>query len=92
LAELCYGAENSRRRAENLDGVEQLTARLAVLDFDKAAAAEYGRVRAPLKSKPIGPLDMMIAAHAISRGLVVITNDRGDFSRIRGLHAEGWFP
>ena len=92
LAELHYGAENSKRRAENLDGIEQLTARLAVLDFDRAAAAEYGRVRVALKRKPIGALDMMIAAHAICRGLMVVTNNRAEFSRVPGLQAEDWLP
>jgi tRNA(fMet)-specific endonuclease VapC len=91
LAELQFGAENSKRVAENLGEIAQFVARLqAVLDFDAAAAAEYGRVRAALRRNPIGPLDTLIVAHARSRNLVVVTGNVAEFKRVPGLQIENW--
>ncbi len=91
LAELHCGAQKSQRVAENLIGIEQFVARLsAVLDFDAAAAADFGRIKIALRKAPIGPLDMLIAAHARSRGLVVITGNVGEFQRLPGLEVENW--
>ena len=91
LAELHYGAENSRRIAENLAGIEQFVARLsAVLDFDAVAAADFGRIRTALRKTPIGPLDSLIAAQARSRNLVIVTANIGEFSRVPGLQVEDW--
>ena len=91
LAELHYGAENSQRAAENLEAVESFTSRLqSVLDFDAQAAADYGRVRVALRKAPIGPLDTLIAAHARSRNLIVVTANIGEFSRVPGLSVETW--
>lgn len=91
LAELHYGAENSRRIAENLLEIEQFVSRLqSVLDFDAAAAADFGRIRAALRKTPIGPFDALIAAHARSRDLIVVTRDVGEFGRVPGLVVEDW--
>ena len=91
LAELHHGAENSRRVADNLAEIEQFVARLqTVLDFDTAAAAEFGRVRVALRPHPIGPLDSLIAAHARSRDLVVVTDNVAEFGRVPGLQIESW--
>jgi len=91
LAELHYGAENSQRVADNLMEIEQFVARLQqVLDFDAAAAADFGRVRVALRKKPIGPLDMLIAAHARSLDLIVVTGNIGEFKRVPGLILENW--
>ena len=91
LAELHYGAENSTRIAENLQEIEQFVARLQdVLEFDSAAAADFGRIRALLRRTPIGPLDTLIAAHARSRDLIVVTNNVGEFGRVPGLVVEDW--
>lgn len=91
LAELQYGAENSQRVADNLMQVEEFVARLqAVLEFDAAAAADYGRVRTALRSAPIGPMDTLIAAHARSRDLVVVTANVAEFARVPGLTVEDW--
>jgi tRNA(fMet)-specific endonuclease VapC len=91
LAELHYGAENSQRIADNLDEIELLVSRMqAVLDFDAAAAADFGRIRTALRRTPIGPLDTLIAAHARSRDLVVATSNVGKFGRVPGLAVEGW--
>jgi tRNA(fMet)-specific endonuclease VapC len=91
LAELHYGAEKSQRAADNLDEIEMFVARLeAVLDFDAPAAAEFGRIRAGLRQQPIGPLDTLIAAHARSRGLVLVTGNVSEFARVPGLVIETW--
>ena len=91
LAELHYGAENSKRVVDNLEALERFAARLeSVLDFDALAAAEYGRIRAALRKNPIGPLDTLIAAHARSRSLIVITANVAEFARVPGLSVETW--
>lgn len=90
LAELRFGAENSQRRAHNLKEIELLVCRLAVLDFDQDAAAEFGRVRLATARQPIGPMDTLIAAHARSRGLVLVTDDTRELGRVPGLVVENW--
>jgi tRNA(fMet)-specific endonuclease VapC len=91
LAELHFGAENSQRVAENLEGIAHFVARLAaVLDFDAAAAADFGRIKVALRKAPIGPFDTLIAAHARSRDLIVITGNVSEFARVPGLGVEDW--
>jgi tRNA(fMet)-specific endonuclease VapC len=91
LAELYYGAENSKKIAANLERIEQFVGRLAaVLDFDAAAAHHYGQLRVQVRRQPIGPLDMLIAAHARSRALTVVSDNVGEFARIPGLQIESW--
>lgn len=92
LAELFYGVEKSAHPARNLAEVEGFAARLEVLDFDGHAAAHTGQIRAELArtSTPIGPYDQMIAGHARSRGLIVVTNNRREFDRVPGLRVEDW--
>ena len=90
LAELNYGAEKSKRVAENLLEIEQFTARLTVLDFDAIAAAAFGRVRTVTARQPLGPFDTLIAAHALSRDLVIVTDNIREFERVPGLQIENW--
>ena len=92
LAELLHGAAKSARPVETRQGVEGLAARLAVLPFDEDAAAHAGEIHADLerRGKVIGPYDILIAGHARSRGLVVITGNLGEFQRVEGLRAEDW--
>jgi tRNA(fMet)-specific endonuclease VapC len=92
LAELHYGAQKSARRMDNLAAIEGFAARLAVLTFTRAAAAHYGDVRATLEriGKTAGSNDMLIAAHARSEGLIVVTNNEREFRRIDGLQVENW--
>lgn len=92
LAELLYGAEKSQRPVETRHRVEDFAARLAVLSFDDAAAAHYGDIRADLerRGQVIGPYDLMIAGHARSKGLMVVTGNLGEFTRVAGLRAEDW--
>jgi tRNA(fMet)-specific endonuclease VapC len=91
LAELRYGAENSQRVAHNLSEIELFVGRLpTVLDFDASAAAYFGRIKVALRRTPIGPLDTLIAAHALARDLIVVTNNTAEFSRVPGLRVEDW--
>jgi len=90
--ELFYGAHKSQAVRRNLDAVEGLLARLDVLDFDVAAAEHSGELRASLaqRGEPIGPYDTMIAGHARSRGLTLVTNNLSEFRRVSGLRLENW--
>lgn len=92
LGELLYGAENSARRAENLQTIEQFARRLHVLPFATQAAAHYGQIRAALRraGRPSGVHDMLIGAHARSEGLVLVTNNIREFARMPGLQIENW--
>ena len=92
LAELRYGAENSQRIAANLAILDSFVARLAVLDFGPAAASHFARIRVALKSAPVGPMDMLIAAHARSADLSVVTGNTREFSRVPDLRIEDWRP
>lgn len=92
LMELIYGAEKSAAPEKNLAVVEGFAARLEVLDYDAAAAAHTGQLRAELTKlgQPIGPYDQMIAGHARSRGLILVTNNHREFERVPGLRLENW--
>jgi len=92
LGELNYSAEKSARRADNLTAVEHFVARLDVLSFDAKAAAHYGQVRAELElvGTPCGPHDMQLGGHARSQGLIVVTNNMREFSRMQGIRVENW--
>jgi|SRR5579859_1459205 len=94
LAELMHGAEKSGRPVEVRHQVEAFAARLEVLPFDAEAAAHFGEIRADLERRGliIGPYDLMIAGHARSRGLVVVTGNLGEFNRVAGLRSEDWLP
>jgi tRNA(fMet)-specific endonuclease VapC len=92
LGELHYGAEKSARRAENLIAVEHFVARLEVLPFDEKAASHYGQLRAELEraGTPCGPHDMQIGGHARSQGLIIVTNNMREFSRMKGIRVDNW--
>jgi tRNA(fMet)-specific endonuclease VapC len=92
LAELLHGAAKSARPAENRREVERMADRLAVLDFDSRAAGHAGDIHADLERRGllIGPYDILIAGHARSQGLVVITGNLSEFGRVDGLRSEDW--
>jgi tRNA(fMet)-specific endonuclease VapC len=92
VAELRYGADKSARPRENHARIDQLVQDLLCLDFDLDAAAAYGRIRAGLEAmgQPIGPNDLLIAAQALSQGLVLVTNNLREFQRVKGLRMENW--
>jgi tRNA(fMet)-specific endonuclease VapC len=92
LTELLHGAAKSDRPALNRTKVEQFAARLEVLTFGPEAADHAADIRADLERKgtPIGGYDILIAGHARSKGLVVVTGNLGEFSRVEGLRCEDW--
>jgi len=92
LGELVFGAEHSQQVERNLADIEAMIARLEVLPFDNKAAYHFGQIRATLYriGQPIGPYDMMIAAHARASGLNLITNNVKEFERVPGLLLEDW--
>ncbi len=92
LMELIYGAEKSANPERNLADVEGFAARLEVLKYDQDAAIHTGQLRAELAraGTPIGPYDQMIAGHARSQGLILVTNNRREFDRVPGLRVEDW--
>ena len=92
LMELIYGAEKSASPEKNLSVVQGFSARLEVLPYDELAASHTGQLRAELarNGTPIGPFDQLIAGHARSRGLIVVTNNRREFDRVAGLRVEDW--
>ena len=91
-AELVHGVEKSQAVEKNRLALALLLANIEILDFDAAAAESYGKIRADLEKKgmPIGPLDMMIAGHAISLNYTVVTNNIKEFSRVKDLKLENW--
>lgn len=92
LAELATGAEKSARKADLLAAVQSLTAGMPLASFDDGDAFAYGRIRAAMERKgaSIGPMDMLIAAQAVARGLVLVTDNLREFRRVPGLHCENW--
>ena len=91
-AELHFGVQKSQRPDENRRALVQFLLPLAVADFDENAAAAYGHVRAQLEKQgtPIGSLDTLIAAHALSLDLTLVTNNVREFERVPGLKVENW--
>jgi len=92
LAELEFGASNSANYEKNKARLVFFISLVELLPFDASAAPVYGEIRTDLKRKgtPIGFLDMLIAAHAKSKGLVIVTNNIREFGRVEGLEVEDW--
>jgi tRNA(fMet)-specific endonuclease VapC len=92
LAELHFGAENSDRRLASLKTLGEFVDRLVVLPFSANAASHFGQLRVELQrsGRPIGPYDMLVAAHARAEGLILVTNNEREFRRVPGLLMENW--
>lgn len=92
LAELEYGVAKSQNVNQNRNALFKFMAPIAVIPFDSSAADKYGRIRAYLERKGmiIGPYDLLIAAHALSLGLILITNNTREFNRVPNLSTENW--
>ena len=92
LTELLHGAAKSGQPAHNRQEVERFAARLETLPFDAAAADHAADIRADLEriGRPIGGYDLLIAGHARSRGLIVVTGNPAEFERVKGLRCEDW--
>jgi len=92
LAELRYGVAKSKYKEKNAKALEEFTIPLEIVSFDEASALAYGEIRSALEAagSPIGAMDMLIAAHAISLGVQLVTNNTREFSRIPGLTLLDW--
>jgi tRNA(fMet)-specific endonuclease VapC len=92
VAELQYGVQKSSRPEQNSEALAMFLAPLPIADFDYAAAEAYGRIRAHLErtGAPIGPLDTLIASHAMSLDATLVTNNVGEFGRVPRLRVEDW--
>ena len=92
VAELLYGVSKSSFPDKNHDALQQFLVPIEIIEFDYEAAEYYGKLRSRLEKmgKPIGPLDMLIGAHALSLNVPLITNNLKEFNRIEGLQTENW--
>ena len=88
--EYCYGAFYGTRTQDTLRRLDEL--QLRCLDFTADDARKAGEIRAALRARgtPIGPYDVLIAGQALARGLVLVTHNVGEFSRVEGLVVEDW--
>jgi len=92
LGELTYGAEVSARPDQNLQALHEFLLPLDIASYDEACAFRYGQLRAQLKKKgrPLGALDILIAAHALTLEVTLVTHNTAEFSHAAGLRLEDW--
>ena len=92
LAELRFGVEKSRNGHRAASNLRVLLTKIAAVPFDEAATLRYGALRALLEKRgdPIGPLDTLIAAHALSAGRTLVSHNTREFRRVPGLRVEDW--
>jgi len=92
ISELEYGIQKSKIKSNSREALIKFLVPFEILNYDSCDAYEYGKIRAFLESKGklIGPYDLQIAAQAISRNLILVTNNVKEFSRIPELRIENW--
>jgi tRNA(fMet)-specific endonuclease VapC len=92
VAELEYGIENSTKIEENRISLLKYLSLFNILPFDDKDAIPYGKLKAKLKKEGqiIGPIDMLLAAQALSKDLIFVTNNTKEFERIENLKLENW--
>jgi len=92
LAELRFGVEKSQHIQKNQEALDAFILPLEIADFDEKAAKVYGEIRAALEKtgNPIGSMDMLIGAHALSLGLTLVTNNVKEFRKIKHLKVIDW--
>jgi len=92
VSELEYGVAKSKYLQQNQQRLDEFLMPLNIIPYDEHAAKVYGKIRAQLEKKGqvIGPLDMLIAAHALSLSLTIVTNNDREFKRITDLTVENW--
>lgn len=94
FAELHTGVCKSSNPGRNLELLTDFCTPLTIASFDSLAAERYGIIREHLErvGTPIGPLDTLIAAHALSVGAILVTRNEQEFRRVPGLKVENWMP
>ncbi|KAF0152494.1 MAG: PilT protein domain-containing protein [Ignavibacteria bacterium] len=92
IAELYYGISKSSKPNENTIALEQFLLPLIQIEYSKNDGHSYGKIRADLEKegKMIGAMDLLIASQAVSRNLILVTNNEREFKRINDLHIENW--
>jgi tRNA(fMet)-specific endonuclease VapC len=92
VAELRFGVEKSEQVEKNRQALDEFILPLEIADFDEKAAESYGKVRTLLErtGKPIGSMDMLIGAHALSLGVTLVTNNTSEFKQIKNLKIADW--
>jgi tRNA(fMet)-specific endonuclease VapC len=92
IAELEYGVARSAQSQRNRLALASFLIPFEIVDFDQEAAMDYGLIRTWLEKegKPIGSMDMLLAAQARSKGIVLVTNNEKEFARVPGLRLENW--
>ncbi len=92
VAELLAGVEKSVRQEQNLSALEKFSSPMRTLPFNLHAAHHYAGIRADLEraGNIMGPMDLLIAAHALAEGAVLVTNKEREFRRVPGLVVENW--
>lgn len=92
LSELIYGARKSAYPLKNSEALKQFLIPFELFQFDYNCAIQYGKIRSDLEQNgtPIGPLDTLIAANALSLNLILVTNNEKEFRRVKGLKIENW--
>lgn len=92
FSELQFGVKKSSQPEKNQSALNQFLIPLEIFEFDLNAGVEYGNIRANLEhaGTPIGPLDTLIAAHAKSLKLILVTNNEKEFQRVDGLEISNW--
>lgn len=91
-AELEYGVEKSVQKAKNRVALMKIVMPIKILPYEDRSGVDYGIIRASLEKQgnTIGPNDLLIASHARSLGLTLVTNNTKEFCRVEGLHVENW--
>jgi tRNA(fMet)-specific endonuclease VapC len=92
IAEFEYGVAKSAQSQRNRLALASFLIPFEVIDFDREAATDYGLIRAWLEKegKPIGSMDILLAAQARSRGIVLVTNNEKELGKVPGLQLENW--
>ena len=92
VSELQYGACKSKQIKKNIQRLDEFLSPFEILAYDENASIFYGKIRSQLeiKGEVIGPLDMLIAAHALSENLTLITNNEKEFKRVKSLKVKNW--
>ncbi len=92
VSELQYGVYKSKQIKKNMKRLDEFLRPFEIIPYDESASIQYGQIRSHLEKKGnvIGPLDMLIAAHALSEKLTLITNNEKEFKRVKSLKVENW--
>jgi tRNA(fMet)-specific endonuclease VapC len=92
IAELEFGVQNSEKIEQNRIALLKFISFFNILNFDDSDAIDYGKIKVKLRKKGeiIGPIDMLLAAQAINKDMIFITNNVNEFKRIEGLKIEDW--